>query len=345
MSLATKAKAVAALLALVLAAPAAAEEWRIVRATGELWINLPDAPRVVPVSSEETIPDGATLITGPNARVFLSRANNTVIIGPNSVVSVPAPAERYTAILQRAGVVEFEIERQKLPYFQVETPYLGALVKGTRFTVKVEFGTATVAVVGGLVEVSNPVTGELADLTAGQSAAIDANGAMTTDGEGIAARTGKPRMPAVKPLSREDLLTLQSLPKGTGPSDAGKPFDVADASAALIVSRILGNAGRSDGGQGGDSPALGGGSATRGASAAAPPPAGESSARAAATRNAPRLTLPSSVGPGDLFGSRKTQTRGGRTEPDMAMLTAGILACLAGVALLGVGFAYVRARF
>jgi hypothetical protein len=29
----------------------------------------------------------------------------------------------------------------------------------------------------------------------------------------------------------------------------------------------------------------------------------------------------------------------------MAMLTAGILACFAGVALLGVGFAYVRARF
>ena len=104
------------------------------------------------------------------------------MIGPDSVVTVPAQAGRHTTILQRAGVVEFDIERQKLPYFVVETPYLSALVKGTQFTVEVGASTATVSVAGGLVEVEDPDRGPLPGQPEGERSTHAAAGTGDDDG-------------------------------------------------------------------------------------------------------------------------------------------------------------------
>jgi hypothetical protein len=336
--------ALTAALILAAAAPAAAEEWRIAGTSGALWVSLPDAPRLVPAAPADTLPDGATLVTGPDGRALLTRADTTIAIGPDSVVSVPAPEGRTTTVLHRAGVVDFDVARQHLPYFRVETPFLGVLVKGTRFTLDVGPAATSLSVAGGLVEVSDPATGAVADVAAGQGAAIAAGAAMTVRGEGIEVRTGAPRPPPVKPLSRQDLQTLQSLPKGIGPSDVGAPYDVADAGAALIVSRILGNGVRNDAAPDAhpvaqSTPAEDTGRPNAGAPGGA--------ARPAVSRSSgPRLTLPPGANPAELFAPRKAAQRTGPDPqaPDMAMLTAGILACLAGVALLGVGLAYVRAR-
>ena len=54
------------------------------------------------------------------------------------------------------GSALYRIGKQQKPHFQVDTPYLAAVVKGTTFTVTVDGNDATVSVSEGLVEVSTP---------------------------------------------------------------------------------------------------------------------------------------------------------------------------------------------
>ncbi|MEK7722402.1 MAG: FecR domain-containing protein, partial [Elusimicrobiota bacterium] len=81
----------------------------------------------------------------------------TIAVGPNSRVMLPAlPVNGNTQVLQTVGTALYQIGKQKAPHFQVDTPYLAAVVKGTTFTVSVSEGVASVDVSEGLVEVATP---------------------------------------------------------------------------------------------------------------------------------------------------------------------------------------------
>ncbi|MGC8030557.1 FecR domain-containing protein, partial [Salmonella enterica] len=54
--------------------------------------------------------------------------------------------------------------------FEVETPYLAAVVKGTHFSVTVDAGSTKVGVLRGQVEVSDFKTGQIAQVMPGQVA-------------------------------------------------------------------------------------------------------------------------------------------------------------------------------
>ena len=72
-------------------------------------------------------------VTGGNGRVLLIRGQETILVAPNSVISVPAEKKdgMQTTILQQAGSIVLEVEKQNVQHFEVETPYLAAVVKGT----------------------------------------------------------------------------------------------------------------------------------------------------------------------------------------------------------------------
>ena len=83
---------------------------------------------------------GDTIRTGRNGRVLLKRGEETILISPNSVVGVPAEKKEglSTTIVQQAGSILLEVEKRNVKHFEVETPYLAAVVKGTQFRVTVE---------------------------------------------------------------------------------------------------------------------------------------------------------------------------------------------------------------
>lgn len=157
---------------LVFAISATAEaSWLVARSTGPVWIGTGDAQKVS-LRSQEQLQAGATITTGSGGRVLLSRNKEIMTIGPNAVVIIPADNMfGYTTILQYAGVVEFDVEKRNVRHFQVETPFLAAVVKGTHFVVRVNSDGATVSVSRGLVGVAN-ANGQRADITPGQSAQV-----------------------------------------------------------------------------------------------------------------------------------------------------------------------------
>ncbi len=93
------------------------------------------------------------------------------------------PAEKKeglaTTITQQAGSILLEVEKKNVKHFEVETPYLAAVVKGTQFRVTVSASGATVDVTRGQVEVSDFKSGQIAMVMPGQHTAAKAVTMMT----------------------------------------------------------------------------------------------------------------------------------------------------------------------
>ena len=199
------------LAVLALGGFAHAEQWQVVQSSGQVWLG---SQSVQPASlgSATVLADGATLLTGDRGRVLLARGEDTMVIGPNSHVTLPRELLGRTTILQRAGQIVFDVDKRNVEHFAVETPYLAAIVKGTSFDVLVGPDNSAVAVQQGRVEVKNLFTGQTADIAPGQTAAVRGPRAkLTITGSGagsVEIREGRPRAPHARPLPRDELATL-----------------------------------------------------------------------------------------------------------------------------------------
>jgi FecR protein len=153
-------------------------EWTVRKTSGEVWTG---ASGIQPVSlSQETVlKPGDTVTTGRNGRVLLVRGQESILIAPNSIVGVPAEKKggAATTITQRAGSILLEVEKRNVPHFEVETPYLAAVVKGTQFRVSVTATGTRVDVQRGQVEVVDFKSGQIAQVLPGQAAQSFAHGA------------------------------------------------------------------------------------------------------------------------------------------------------------------------
>jgi hypothetical protein len=195
-------------MALVLGAASsarAAEDaaWSISKSSGEVWITTTDA-QPASLKQEEVLKAGDTIRTGQNGRVLLVRGEETILISPNSVVGLPAEKKEglSTTIMQQAGSILFEVERRNVKHFEVETPYLAAVVKGTQFSVTVSAASTSVEVRRGQVEVSDFKSGQIAQVMAGQAATAFAHGksGLSLSGSGTfnPIEQGKPRASSIE---------------------------------------------------------------------------------------------------------------------------------------------------
>ncbi len=163
-------------LAMVLAGSSAAFAaddgvWSVSKSSGEVWITTTGtAPAAL--TQEDNLKPGDTIRTGRNGRVLLVRGEETILIAPNSVVGLPTEKKDglSTTILQQAGSILLEVEKRNVKHFEVETPYLAAVVKGTQFSVTVKAGNARVDVNHGQVEVADFKSGQIAQVMPGQAA-------------------------------------------------------------------------------------------------------------------------------------------------------------------------------
>jgi hypothetical protein len=144
---------------------------------------------------------GTIVRTGDNGKVLLVRNDESVFIGPYTTAAIaqrPTLGMQTTVLLQR-GEANLAVQRKSRAHFSVETPYLVAVVKGTKFKVAVTSSYAEVAVQEGRVQVRALKTGKYADIIAGQKAVVDKAGNLKLSGKGRLAsiRTGAPRAAAV----------------------------------------------------------------------------------------------------------------------------------------------------
>jgi hypothetical protein len=154
-----------------------ASDWVVSKASGQVWVA---STRAQPVSlgAETVLQPGDTIRTGRNGRVLLARGEETILVAPNSVVALPdqVTSGLATTILQQAGSITIKAQKRDFNHFEVQTPYLAAVVKGTEFVVSIESSFASVGVMSGRVEVMDFKTGQVALVLAGQAARSSAPG-------------------------------------------------------------------------------------------------------------------------------------------------------------------------
>jgi hypothetical protein len=181
------------------------DAWTVSKSSGEVWLTGSGVQQAS-LKQEDVLKPGETVRTGRNGRVLLKRGDESILINPNSVVGVPAEKADglSTTIVQQAGSILLDVEKRNVKHFQVDTPYLAAVVKGTQFRVTIEAGKTSVDVVRGQVEVADFKSGQIAQVMAGQQATTFTTGkvGLSLQGSGAFApiEQGKPRAPAIAPV-------------------------------------------------------------------------------------------------------------------------------------------------
>lgn len=184
--------------ALVYAAAAGAanagDGWRIVESAGAVKVGgaafLP-----VAVTRNQVLPSDSWIETAASGRVVLMRGAESIAVGPNSRVYLPdEEVNGNTQVLQTLGSALYQIGKQKAPHFQVDTPYLAAVVKGTTFTVNVGERTTSVDVTEGVVEVATPDRGDVEYVRAGFTGLVSRD----ERGDVVVAPTEDSKSPAKK---------------------------------------------------------------------------------------------------------------------------------------------------
>src|SRR5882672_8236319 len=197
-------------MALVLGAVSSAyagegEVWSVSKSSGEVWMTTTGTQQVS-LGQEEVLKPGDTIRTGRNGRVLLVRGAETILVSPNSVIGLPTEKKDglSTTIVQQAGSILLDVEKRNVKHFEVETPYLAAVVKGTQFRVSVNATNTRIDVIRGQVEVADFRSGQIAQVLPGQAATASAHGkpGLSLSGSGAFSpiEQGRPRASSIERL-------------------------------------------------------------------------------------------------------------------------------------------------
>jgi hypothetical protein len=159
----------------------------------------------VSLGDTRTVLPGTMLATSATGRILLQRGRETMVVGPGTVMNVPADSSRaFTTVIELMGEIEFDVEKRSGKHFEVRTPYLAAVVKGTRFSVRASAEGDSVAVERGVVEVEALGTGEKVDLLPGQSAFVSSAGLAVETTRHAGLRQGAAKTASASPGPDDD---------------------------------------------------------------------------------------------------------------------------------------------
>lgn len=198
-------------------AAAPAEGWRATTVQGGATVTRGEAQPQALVQGRVLEP-GEGLATAGEGTVVLTRGTTTITVGPNGRMQIPADGDQgvRTRIVQAMGSLLFKVEKQASQHFEVETPYLAAVVKGTTFSVSVDGEASAVHVVEGAVEVKALATGQVGLIKPGYTAVVSQR-----RGSGLKIIGGKPEATG-KALKGSDV---------DAPADEAEPADRAAGEA------------------------------------------------------------------------------------------------------------------
>lgn len=218
------------------AAQAEGVNWQIEKMSGDVRVLSEDA-QPVSLGAGRALSEGSVIETGTDGRVILSRGDESIVVSPNTSLSLAPESNRgmMTTILQRMGTILLSVDKKDRQHFEVETPYLAAVVKGTKFTVTVDGKGSAVHVVEGAVEVIDLGTGDVGLIRPGQTAQsfASAAGGLSVSGPGAApVERGADKSRAEKGTN------VKPVPATETPKSAAAPVRIESGmSAALDIGK------------------------------------------------------------------------------------------------------------
>ena len=126
-----------------------------------------------PIATGAHVLMGDRLTTKPGGALVLSRGEDLVTMAENSEILIANPQPvNATLIQQPTGSVSYHVTKKAVPHFEVDTPLLATVVKGTTFTVAAGAAGSSVTVTEGRVEARDRRSGQSSAVSAGQSGKV-----------------------------------------------------------------------------------------------------------------------------------------------------------------------------
>ena len=134
------------------------------------------------------IKPGSVVRTDASGKMELTNGLDTIRLSPSSELEIPAGQDGpLTRVMHWIGTAFFHVGKRPGPQFEVDTPYLVAIVKGTQFTTTVSDAGASIKVSEGTVGVAAALGGPSVDVTAGGRASVSASDRGTVSSGGSSA--------------------------------------------------------------------------------------------------------------------------------------------------------------
>jgi hypothetical protein len=129
-----------------------------------------------PLQAGAQIAPGSVVRTGASGSMELKNGIDIIRLSPSSEIELPQRlnGDPVTRVIHWIGTAFFHVGKRPGPQFEVDTPYIVAIVKGTKFTTSVSDAGASIKVSEGVVGVSATAGGSSIDVTAGGSASVSA---------------------------------------------------------------------------------------------------------------------------------------------------------------------------
>ena len=166
----------------LLTAPTLAQEWVATRLRGA--VELKTGTQWRTLARGDVIAHGNSVRTGADGKVDLARGAELIALAPGTEIVLHESAGKRTSLVQMAGVLTVDVERRNVQHFSVQTPFLAAVVKGTKFTVTVGNDATNVEVDRGIVQVQDTVHDLVVDVRPGQEAQVSQSTPLQVAGPG-----------------------------------------------------------------------------------------------------------------------------------------------------------------
>lgn len=155
-----------ALGALLIASPALAEGWKVESVTGDVVSVLRD--NVQPLDPNDVVDEGATVVSGPDSKVQLSRKGDSVWLDPNAMaVLFPGAAGHRAMVEAKAGKVGVSGRGGGDGPLLVKTQRYSVNVDTAELNVTARKDSVLLLVDSGKVEVEDPKQGAPFQVSAG----------------------------------------------------------------------------------------------------------------------------------------------------------------------------------
>jgi hypothetical protein len=213
------------------------------------WQDLRTGARIEP---------GSVVRTDGSGRIELTNGIDRIRLSPSSEIELPVglSGDPVTRVIHWIGTAFFQVGKRPGPQFEVDTPYIVAIVKGTKFTTTVSDAGAAIKVSEGIVGVSATAGGSSIDVTAGGSASVSAADSDTVTPGGPSGDA----TPAAGARGKESTLARSSDPSAADGDDeaggalSGSADDGDGSSATARGGRGSSHGGGNGNGRGRDDP-------------------------------------------------------------------------------------------
>ena len=179
-------------LSIFAATTASADDWVAAKLRGQVLQQI--ETQWVPLKRGDVVSDNRFIRTLGSGHVVLTRGGETVSLAPNTKIRIEdrPGAKPFTTVTEAFGTVSVEANVEAVKHFAVQTPFLAAVVKGTRFVVTSSQAGSSVDVQRGHVEVDDPVNRTHTTISVGQSATLN-----TQSTKGTIVVSGRGTLPKV----------------------------------------------------------------------------------------------------------------------------------------------------